>query len=113
MKYCFLYFLMIIFWSCKNTGNREVAKSLKNQSDTSRKTLPSSSSYKVINLKPEILSDSIVVFKFKISDTLFADFNCDEMIDRAFFKHSDKKTQLVISDAKTFKETIVGNDPSF
>ncbi len=68
---------------------------------------------KQIVMDPEILPDSVVLFGFNLTDTLFFDFNCDDFAEEAFFRKSESGTKLIIKDGKTSNENIVGSDTSF
>jgi hypothetical protein len=99
---------LILFTSCQNSSKQ----SLTNSADAKNKFAQGYANREIL-LRPEILPDSVIVFKFKLSDTLFFDFNCDDAIDEVFFRKSDKGMTIIIKDIRSSKEINIGADSTF
>jgi hypothetical protein len=105
--FAFLTFL-ILFTNCQNSSKQ----TLTNRADA-KNSFPHDYTNREILLSPEILPDSVQLLKFELSDTLHFDFNCDDEIDEAFFRKSDKGIALIIKDSRNSKEIKIGEDPTF
>jgi hypothetical protein len=59
---------------------------------------------------PELLSDSVSLYRYALQDTLREDVNCDGFIDQIFISKTDSIRNIILFDGKSKKQKVFGVD---
>ena len=103
-----LSFLLIsaLYFSCGN--NKSTHKELDSSFILQDSLIESSTDLTQIN-EPELLNDSVKLYKYKISDTIQLDLNCDDFLDKIYFSNESSTRHLIFLDGKNKEAQTFGN----
>ena len=106
MKLIVCLCLSLAFLSCKDSSSPKVDE--KDSSDAGHHKIaavPVPTKTRVA----ELLSDSVFVYRYQLTDTLKEDLNCDGFVDQVYFSHKASTKEIVFFNGKSKEGKILGS----
>ena len=96
----------LVLLSCKDSSSPKVNE--KDSSDAGHNNIagvPVPTKTRVV----ELLSDSVSIYRYRLTDTLKEDLNCDGFVDQVYFSQKESTKEIVFFNGKSKEGKILGS----